>query len=101
MTLLHLTCASDKEAKKIATTLLEKKLVVCTKRYPVSSIYRWKGKIESSKEVLLIMETTEEKFNEIEKEVKKIHSYTQFVLVSTPVSKYGNGVDTWVKEGLK
>lgn len=100
MVLLYLTCANDDEAQKIARTLLEEKLIVCAKKVVVKINYLWKGKIESDGEVLLIMDSIEEKFGEIEKEVKKLHSYDTFVLLSTPVNRASKGVEKWIEESL-
>jgi len=99
--LLFLTCANDKEAEKIARTLLAKKLVICTKRFPVSSSYLWKGKTNSANEVMLVMESIEKNFPKIEKEVAKIHSYKTFVLLSSPVTKTTQKVKTWIKQELE
>ncbi|MCH7952212.1 divalent-cation tolerance protein CutA [Patescibacteria group bacterium] len=99
--LLFLTCANEKEADVIARTLLEKRLIVCAKKLPISSSFFWKGSIDSVKEVLLIMESVEEKFNQIEREVRKLHSYETFVLLSVPVSRASKGVVEWVRGGLE
>jgi periplasmic divalent cation tolerance protein len=101
MILLFLTCANDPEAKKIARALLQKRLIVCAKRTPVSSSFYWENKIDSAKEVLLIMESIESNFKKIEKEVKKLHSYETFVLVSLPVTQASTGVAAWMKAGLR
>ena len=101
MIILFLPCADDKEAEKITQSLLEKYLIVCAKKTPVSSAYFWKGKIEKSGETLLTMESVEENYKEIEKEVRKLHSYETFVLSAIPVIRYSKGVETWLKEGLK
>lgn len=100
MNILLLTCANEKEADKITHALLEKHLVVCIKKMPVSSSFLWKGKIGSAKEVLLLMESIESKFDKIENEVRKLHSYEAFVLVSLPVTKMSAGVANWIKENL-
>ncbi len=98
--ILLLTCANTEEADKIAKTLLEKKLVVCVKKTSVSSSFLWKGTIDTSEEVLLIMDSIEENFTSIETEIRKIHSYETFVLVSLPVSQTSQGVEAWMKEEL-
>ncbi len=98
MAIFCLTCANSKEADKISKALLEKKLVVCSKRFPVSSIYRWKGKINSSKEVMVLYESVEENFDKVEEEVRKLHSYETFVLFSLPVNKTTKSVKDWLKE---
>jgi len=101
MILLTLPCKDDKEASKIARKLLEEKLVACVKRIPVESGFLWRGKIDQDHETLLIMESIEENFDEIEKEVKKIHSYKTFVLTAIPVSRASKGVLEWLDEELK
>jgi len=100
MCLLFLTCANNKEADKIAKALLKNQLIVCSKKTPVSSSFLWQGKIDSSKEVLLIMDSVESKFKQIEKQVKKLHSYDTPVLVSLPISQASSGVATWMKKEL-
>jgi len=101
MVLLFLPCANEEEAEKITQSLLEKHLIVCGKKTPVSSAYFWKGKIEKSGETLLILESVEENYEEIEKEIRKLHSYETFVLSAISVIRYSKGVETWLKEGLK
>lgn len=96
--LLYLTCANDKEADKIAQVLLEKKLVFCVKKCPVSSSFLWKGKINSANEVLLIMDSLEDNFENVNKEVSKLHSYKTFVLTSTPVTQTTEAVKKWIEE---
>lgn len=98
--LLYLTCADNKEAEKISQSLLEKRLVVCIKKFPVSSSFLWKGKIDHANEVLLIMESIEEKYIEIKKEVAKLHSYETIVLFSCPITKTTKKVKDWMKEEL-
>lgn len=101
MTLLYLTCANNEEADKIAKALFDKRLIVCAKKLPVSSSFYWKGNIDNADEVLLILETEENLFDKIEREVRKLHSYETFVLASIPVNRVSEGVKEWLKEGLK
>lgn len=100
MNVLFLTCANEKEADKIANTLLEKKLIVCAKKTPVSSSFLWKGEIQSSNEKLLIMDSLIDNFDKINNEIKKLHSYKTFVLTSIKVDKTTKEVKDWAKEEL-
>ena len=100
MNVLLLTCADKKEADKIANSLLKKRLIVCAKKTPVSSSFLWKNKIESSNEILLIMDSVIENFEKINSEVKKLHSYKTFVLTSLLVSQATEDVENWVKREL-
>ena len=98
---LFLTCADEREADEITDVLLRKKLVVCIKKTKVESSFLFKGKTDAADEVLLIMDSVEEKFKEIEKEVRKIHSYKTFVLLASPILKASKGVRKWIKKEIK
>lgn len=98
--ILFLTCANSKEADKISKTLLEKKLIICAKKVPVTSSFLWKGKIGNANEVLLIMDSIEENFKKIKKEIVKLHSYESFVLFSSLVSQTTKEVRDWIEQEL-
>lgn len=96
-----LTYADKKEAGEIAKVLLEKKLVGCAKQMPISSSFRWKGNIENSDEALLIMDSREDLFDEIDTEVAKIHSYETFLLQSVAIRKISKKAELRLDSVLK
>jgi len=98
---LFLTCAHQQEAETIARDLLSKKLVACVKQTPVNSMFTWQHKIDSATEILLIMDSIEDKFSAIEQVVKKLHSYETFVLIAHPITHASAGVEAWIKSSLK
>jgi periplasmic divalent cation tolerance protein len=71
------TCGSLTEARKIAQAVAGKRLAACVNviSAPVESVYRWKGKMESAKEFLLIVKTTASRLKALEKEIIQLHSY--------------------------
>lgn len=101
MIILHLTCANEKEAKAIGTALLEQKLVACVRRSQVNSAYWWNGKIHNDDEILLMMESLEEKFDAVEAVVTELHSYDEYVLTAVPVARTTTGVLRWLDETLR
>lgn len=96
-----LTVGSKEEANKIANALLVKHLVACVRQIPVSSDFHWKGKVEHSEEVLMQMESRQDLFEQVEAEVAKLHTYSTFVLESTPISAISKSAETWLKSELK
>lgn len=97
---LWLTCSNKQEADKIANTLLVKHLIACAKQVPVSSDFRWQGKIGHAEEVLLVMESRLDLFTEIEREVVKFHSFDTFVLEATPIVQLSAKATRWLEESL-
>ncbi|MBO8181894.1 MAG: divalent-cation tolerance protein CutA [Archaeoglobus sp.] len=72
---IYVTASDEEEAKKLARELLERKLVACVNMFPINSMYWWEGKIEEAKEVGMILKTKAEKFKEVRRTVKELHSY--------------------------
>lgn len=94
---LFLTCAHKAEADKITNALLEKGLAACVKQTPVSSAFLWEGKIQKSEEILLLIDTTEKRFNDIDKVVATLHSYDTYVLTAVPITKTTPTVQKWIE----
>jgi len=74
---LVLTTASSKEeARRLAKTLVERRLAACVNIVPnINSIYRWKEKVEESQEFLLLMKTTESAIPKLRDAIQELHSY--------------------------
>ncbi len=100
MIILHLTCANEREAQTIADELLEKRLIACARQWTVNSSYWWNEKINHDNEVLMMMETVENKFEAIDEVVKRLHSYDQYVLTASPVVQMTDGVKRWLKDTI-
>lgn len=98
-------CPDLKEAEKIGKYLLEKRLCACVSIIPgVKSFYFWppkKGKIESSKEAVLLIKTVEDNYQKIEKEITKIHSYKVPLIFSLKPDKFSKKYFSWLKEEIK
>lgn len=101
MLVVFLTCADDEEADKISNVLLDKKLIACSKKMSISSSFWWEGKKDNANEVLLMLETIDEKFLDIEKEVEKLHSYDTPMLFSIAVSQTTRQVSDWLEKEIQ
>ena len=96
------TCGSMKEARKIALGVVSARLAACVNigTAAVESIYRWKGKVETGREFLLVMKTTAERLGELEKEVKRLHSYDVPEFVVMGVAGGSKEYLRWVEESV-
>ena len=95
---LWLTCEDAAEADAITQVLLDQKLIACAKQIPVTADFAWKGQKEHNDEILLVMESREELFDQVEAEVAKRHSYETFVLQAIPISRLSKKAETWLSE---
>jgi periplasmic divalent cation tolerance protein len=93
------TCGSEEEALKIAHSLVEERVAACVNLVsPVRSIYRWEGKIWDEKEWILIIKTQKERFEELEKRVKSLHSYSVPEIVGLPIVEGSASYLKWLEE---
>lgn len=100
LVLIYITNPTEKEAKKIAKHLLDKKLIGCANIFPISSLYWWKGKIVDEKEFVLIAKTGEANFEKVKTEVEKIHSYTVPCIIRIPASANKKYFD-WISKVIR
>ena len=70
------TFPDSEQARQIGTVLIEKQLAACVNLLPgVESIYRWKGKVETSAEVLAVFKTTRAGFTAFADALAGLHPY--------------------------
>ena len=68
--------------------MVEAQLAACVNIIPaIESMYRWKGKVVKSQEVLLIFKSTEGRYAALEKAIKAIHTYDTPEIIALPVKK--------------
>ncbi len=97
------TCGTLKEARRIARTVVSKRLAVCVNisLSPVESFYTWKGKLEKAREYLLVMKTTAKRLAELEEEVKRLHSYDVPEFIAVPIVAGSADYLGWLQESVK
>jgi periplasmic divalent cation tolerance protein len=70
------TTGSQEEALYIAHALVARELAACVNIVPgVESLYRWKGKVQSAAEWLLVIKTTAAGFPRLRDALRELHSY--------------------------
>jgi periplasmic divalent cation tolerance protein len=82
------TVESLREARRIANSLVKKKLAACVNIVlsPVTSIYRWKEKVEVAHEYFLVIKTTTRGYPALEKEIARLHSYEVPEIIALPIA---------------
>ena len=97
--IVFVTCGSEEEALNISRALVEEQLAACVNLIsPVRSIYRWEGKIWDEKEWLLIIKTQRKRFDEVEKKVKSLHSYSVPEIIALPIIAGSSSYLDWLAE---
>jgi periplasmic divalent cation tolerance protein len=70
------SAGSARQAGMLAQALVEARLAACvTVLRGAESVYLWKGQIESANESVILIKTTEEQLEALEKRLRELHSY--------------------------
>ena len=86
--IVFMTASSKREAQKIVRTLLNERLIACGNILgPVDSEFWWQGKIDNTKEFLVLMKSDEKLFARLAKTIKQMHSYEVPEILALPIIK--------------
>jgi periplasmic divalent cation tolerance protein len=97
--IVFVTTDGLKTSKKVTDAVLKTRLAACVNRIPgIVSQYWWKGKLETSKEELLIMKTKKSLVPQLIKAVEKVHPYTVPEIIAVDVAKGFDGYMAWVEK---
>jgi periplasmic divalent cation tolerance protein len=99
--LVFVTASSLEEARKLTQGILEKHLAACVNILPVvESHYRWKGKVETSSEVMLVIKSSAEQFEALAGFVRKYHSYECPEIIAVAAHEISPGYRSWWDETM-
>lgn len=96
---IFITASGKKEARRIASAIIEKKCAACVNILDgVESVFRWQGRIDSGKEALLIVKSRRENLGKIIKLVKSLHSYEVPEIIALPLAGGYKPYLRWIDE---
>ena len=99
---VYVTVPDEKTAKEIAHQCIDQKLSACANIFPPHlSCYKWKGEKREEKEVVLILKTREDLFENLCSTIKSLHTYECPCIVFIPLSKGYLPFFSWMDSQLK
>ncbi len=97
--LVLMTAANREEASRIAEMLVSERLAACVQFLPeIQSVYRWQGEVTRESEVLLLAKTTSDRFAELDRAVREIHSYETPEIIALPLIAISEPYLAWLEE---
>jgi len=100
--LVLVTCSTAVEARRIARAVVDARLAACVNILPGSllSIYRWKGKVESARERLLLIKTSRKRLLQLQAAVERLHSYDVPEFIALPIVAGSRAYISWIEANL-
>jgi periplasmic divalent cation tolerance protein len=94
-----ITAADTAEAERVATALLEARLVACVNLVPgVTSLFWWEGQIDRAQEMLLLAKSRRVLVPQLVEAVRAVHSYAVFEVVALPIVAGNPPYLNWLRE---
>ncbi len=85
-TLILSTIDSREAAEKIAHHVVEERLAACVNIISdITSVYKWKGALERTTEILMVIKTTRERLPRLIERIKELHTYELPEVIALPI----------------
>jgi len=97
ISLILTSVGTETQAVEISEELVHRGLATCVNIVPcLRSIYRWKGKVCSDSEYLLLIKTRRALFREVAEAIRELHSYELPEILEVPVGFAEENFHRWV-----
>ena len=95
------TVGKAEDAERIGRALVERGLAACVNVLPaVTSIYRWKGKVEKDEERLLVIKTRRDRFEALREALVALHPYELPETIVLPIDAGHAPYLAWLDESV-
>lgn len=96
--IVFITTSNRREAVRIAEAAVGKQLAACANLVPsITSIFRWKGRVQRSRETLLMLKTSARRYPALEQLIHSMHSYEVPEIIAAPVEHGSRPYLAWVR----
>lgn len=97
LVLVYLTARDVRQARRIGEVLVKERLVACVNVLgPITSSYRWNGRLQRDREVALLAKTRRSLLPRLTARVKELHTYDVPCVVALPILGGYAGFLQWV-----
>ncbi len=95
---IYVTFPSHTEALATAERLVQSRLIACANVFqPVTSVYEWKGQVESSQEVAAFFKTHSARVKLALADIRKHHSYSCPCIIALPIENSDPDYERWIR----
>lgn len=99
--LVFITAQGKDQARRIANALVEERLAACVNIVDaIDSVYRWEGRVTTDREALLIIKTTDKRYEELEQRVKQLHTYSTPEVIAVKIERGSSDYLSWLRDSV-
>lgn len=83
---VYTTLPDEEAARRTARILVDERLAACANFFPIGSIYRWKGEVQSEREWALVIKTRDALYPRLEARLRELHPYEVPAIVAYAIA---------------
>jgi periplasmic divalent cation tolerance protein len=92
------TYSKEVTGSEIIDALLAARLAACIQVFPITSSYRWKGKISKARESMMLIKAKSADFKAIRETILEHHDYEVPEIISVRIDRGFKGYLKWIDE---
>ncbi len=96
--IVYSTFPKRRKARQVAKSLLRDNLIACANIFKIDAIYRWKGKLEETREYAVFFKTRKSLYKKVEKRIKELHPYECPAIIEIPLTKGYSEYLSWISD---
>ncbi len=97
--LVYVTVKDEDEGLSIARKVVEKRLAACANLYPkIKSVFNYQNQTQTQDEAVLILKTTVQAYDELERFIIEVHSYDDPCVLRLPIEGGAANFMSWIKD---
>ncbi len=98
LVIVNTTVAKRADALKLAGAIVDSRLAACAQFMPIHSVFRWKGKRESTPEYLVLAKTRAALAADLMAFIRRRHPYEVPEILAAPVIAVHGKYREWVED---
>jgi len=95
------TVGRAEDARRLAQTLVERRLAACAQISAIDSVYRWQGAVHADAEFRLLFKTAADRVQPLMDALRSLHPYELPALHAWPVAVADPAYAGWVDESTR
>ena len=96
--LVYVTVKDEDEGLSIAQKVIEKRLAACANLYPkIKSVFNYQNQTQTQDEAVLLLKTTVQAYDELERFIIEVHSYDDPCVLKLPIEGGAADFMSWIK----
>ena len=96
---VYTTVASPDAARRMARTLVERRLAACAQIGEIESFYVWQGEVANERELRVLFKSTEARWPALEAAIRELHDYELPAIHAVALEQVEPAYGRWIEEG--